>query len=908
MKNLPKRFKLQQRQKMTLRTLVAVSAFALFLATTGLFTYFNLGQSKQSYAAASGDYRSVATGNWSSLTTWEKFDGTSWLPATTVPSSTDGIITLQSPFVVTVTASITVDQVVVDPGAQLNLTNGTFSVADGSGPDLDVAGTINIDKTLSLLTNVTFTLSGTASESSSGIISKSSGATLTILSGGVFNFNGGSEPAAGWVVNNGGTYVHNVDGKVIPTATWGASSTLKITGVVSSNITGTYQDFGNVIYDCPNQTCCPGFGSGSTLEFSNDLKTIAGDFTVLNTGTGGTWLQKNSSATPVVISGNYFQSGGTMFMSKGATFSWNLMGNFTITGGTFVQAERYAAPTLNVYGNFLIAGGTFNHSSYNSNVPGEGIGTVNLYGNYLRTGGLHTESATSTGHGEFNFTKTGTQTFKHTGGSITNTVNFTVASGSVTDLATYMITGDGTFTLQSGGGLIMASVNGITSSGASGNVQVTGTRSFSTGGDYTYNATAAQVTGNGLPAVIHNLTIDNASGVTLSGSTSATHQITLTNGKVTTTSSYELGITNAETTSITGYALTRYVIGNLRRTISSNGTYDYPLGTPAYYEPGTIAFSGATGFTDVLGTFTNANPITPSHPLVMVHTNGSLLTDMLDYGYWTFTPNSAMSGGTYTITISETGASNVDPNPLTYCVLKRIDVNNDWTSVGTHNNNTQSVNGNTVTAARSNLAAFSDFGIGKSSYGSLPIHLNYFTARLNQGIVNLSWSTATEVNNNFFTVERSKDGESFEALFTRPGAGNSTTTLNYSAKDTRPLQGYSYYRLKQTDFDGHYTYSRVETIKNGTGSINDAGQLEIKSISPNPFTDNFRLTFLVKDAGLVDLTIMSTSGQLIRQEKIQCNEGFNTYDFQNGYNLRKGTYIIVLTANNQRVTQKVVRD
>jgi hypothetical protein len=78
--------------------------------------------------------------------------------------------------------------------------------------------------------------------------------------------------------------------------------------------------------------------------------------------------------------------------------------------------------------------------------------------------------------------------------------------------------------------------------------------------------------------------------------------------------------------------------------------------------------------------------------------------------------------------------------------------------------------------------------------------------------VKLSWTTASEVNNDFFTVERSKDLSEFEELLTVKGAGNSNRLLNYTATDTNPYQGISYYRLKQTDFNGNYKYSDIVDV------------------------------------------------------------------------------------------------
>lgn len=88
----------------------------------------------------------------------------------------------------------------------------------------------------------------------------------------------------------------------------------------------------------------------------------------------------------------------------------------------------------------------------------------------------------------------------------------------------------------------------------------------------------------------------------------------------------------------------------------------------------------------------------------------------------------------------------------------------------------------------------------------LPIELLSFSVNAGAESVLISWETATETNNDFFTIERSGNLESWEILGYVDGAGNSNRPLSYSFTDNMPLEGISYYRLKQTDFDGQYEY------------------------------------------------------------------------------------------------------
>lgn len=104
------------------------------------------------------------------------------------------------------------------------------------------------------------------------------------------------------------------------------------------------------------------------------------------------------------------------------------------------------------------------------------------------------------------------------------------------------------------------------------------------------------------------------------------------------------------------------------------------------------------------------------------------------------------------------------------------------------------------------------FGSGGGT-NPLPVELLSFTAIPNSSNqVELKWITASETNNDYFTVERSADGINFSLLFTIKGAGSSGKELSYSGIDELPLIGSSYYRLKQTDFDGKFTYPKIVNV------------------------------------------------------------------------------------------------
>lgn len=147
----------------------------------------------------------------------------------------------------------------------------------------------------------------------------------------------------------------------------------------------------------------------------------------------------------------------------------------------------------------------------------------------------------------------------------------------------------------------------------------------------------------------------------------------------------------------------------------------------------------------------------------------------------------------------------------------------------------------------SNTAALQNgyrFTLGSTNLGStpLPIELISFTARAAPNTVDLEWSTATERNNDHFTVERSENAQEWTAVATVPGAGNSSTTVHYATTDRTAYGPVFYYRLRQTDTDGTSTTSDVMMVN--MGSIQD----EADYAYPNPFFGPFTVVLHGLDA------------------------------------------------------------
>lgn len=183
----------------------------------------------------------------------------------------------------------------------------------------------------------------------------------------------------------------------------------------------------------------------------------------------------------------------------------------------------------------------------------------------------------------------------------------------------------------------------------------------------------------------------------------------------------------------------------------------------------------------------------------------------------------------------------------------------------------------------------------------LPVTLLEFNANVVQDkVVELIWSTETEVNNDFFTVERSRDGQAYETVEIVPGAGNSSAVLRYDLTDYTPFRGASYYRLKQTDYDGNYSYSRVVPVK-------IAGAFDGLTVMPNPVSGNGVLSFNAKFQDNVTIEIHDLSGRKVLDKHYLTREGENKVILNTSL-LTNGMYFLTLVGGEESTTIKFIKD
>lgn len=390
------------------------------------------------------------------------------------------------------------------------------------------------------------------------------------------------------------------------------------------------------------------------------------------------------------------------------------------------------------------------------------------------------------------------------------------------------VVGDIVFTGANGSGEIRLEMNNTTDLTIGGNFVRDASpndygllQSNATTTRITYNGTSAQIfaddDGAGTDGIEYErVVINNSSGtipqLTMEDDVTLTNEITFTDGVLATTAT-EL-LTLADNAVSNGGNAGSYVSGPLRKI--GNDDFVFPIG-----KNGTWARMEVSDFTGALATdeFTAEYFDTPHSesfygPANYAGNTGGLYnTSTLEY--WNLSRTG--SGQPVVSLYWESDAASVitDTGDL---VVARYAGANTWVNEGGFVTGVLAAG---KVSSNGTVNAFGPFTFGSVSaiVNVLPIDLLSFSANAQPHHVDLIWQTATEVNNDYFTIERSKDGLVYEPLFDVAGAGNSNTALSYEAQDMHPLSGLAYYRLKQTDFNGQESTSSVQWVYYGNNPV-----------------------------------------------------------------------------------------
>ncbi|HTF03573.1 MAG TPA: T9SS type A sorting domain-containing protein, partial [Bacteroidia bacterium] len=405
----------------------------------------------------------------------------------------------------------------------------------------------------------------------------------------------------------------------------------------------------------------------------------------------------------------------------------------------------------------------------------------------------------------------------------------------------------------------------------------------STGRNVRFNGTTTST----ISGLAGSLTLDNleqdktASTTTLSIPVLVTGDLALTDGIIITSATNIL--TLADNAASTPGTSTSFVDGPMKKI--GDDAFVFPLGNGAFWARLEISAPASTtdAFTSqyFAAAYTNTTAMAVSPTPVLNHVS--------TVEYWTCNRTNGASGVTVTLYWESTGRSVINSYPD--LVVAR------WNGAAWENAGQLSINGTDPGDITSNTVnSFSPFTFGSLTVGNpLPIELVSFDAILNpENAVELNWATAVEIENDYFTIEKTSDGVNYETVLVVDGAGNSSQPLNYSCVDHSPYSGISYYRLKQTDMNGHSTYSNIETIEY-------APAVDFTfDIYPNPGDgSSIQLAVNASANEQIGVVIYDASGKTCHSEQFTAGgDGLSYYRIMFPETLAPGVYLVVVSSSD----------
>ncbi len=232
-----------------------------------------------------------------------------------------------------------------------------------------------------------------------------------------------------------------------------------------------------------------------------------------------------------------------------------------------------------------------------------------------------------------------------------------------------------------------------------------------------------------------------------------------------------------------------------------------------------------------------------------------------------------------------------------YVLLYRAGQTGNWTELTT----ASSISGDRVIFSGVTLSNDGYYTIGTRNYlvSPLPVELTQFDATVNGDAVDIRWTTVSEKDNAFFTVEKSRDGLAFETLSIQKGTGNSTTLTNYFEKDLKPFDGLSYYRLKQNDYKGRHSYSPIVAVDRSEGASTAI------LVFPNPSDGNIHLELKGFEKQALELTVTDATGRLCISQNITVQEAEERILLYREEQLAPGTYVLTISTKDAVYRHKI---
>ncbi|MEJ1239109.1 T9SS type A sorting domain-containing protein [Chryseolinea sp. T2] len=772
-------------------------------------------------------------------------------------------------------------------GSTLNL----GSVTTSGQTDIDNSGTINQTGNFTTVVNGSiFVNRGTGTWNWSLTPNTSfdtdvNGALNCTTTGNTFNYNGAGVQS---ILNT--TYYHlnlSNSGNKTPSATVDVNGDLTISDAATLSSAALAVDVEGDV-NIQNSGVLGGTGSvnvGGNWNAVNAASYLQGTRTTTFDGTAQTI--NNASGTEVFYILSLAGSG-----TKSSTNVFDVDNNLTISG----TAQLSITTDLTVGGNWTV-------TSTNADPFIEGTRKVTFDGSGAQV------ITTTLGAGEtfYNLDITGSGTTSNN-----SLINITK------DLT---IAGDATTQLSGSGNINIKGDWNVTNS-LSSDPFVEGTRTVSFTGSNPQRLTTALASGE----TFYNLALNNTSGtipqITFNSTVTTTRRLDLTSGVVDLNNQiFTLGLAvPANSTSTLARVGGWMYNGSFKRfwpvstainTTAGGNFYGlFPVGHSdvGSYRPITIVSTANTSNGTTAGSVTarhaHVDGVTDLTAPGYLESAGVYITRKHNAQFLTEYSGVAFAAATrFTVTATMTGLLNgVTAN-------MRLALSNGANTV-TLAGNALAFAGtaNSPTVGRSNLQLADlnnkDWRIASTNIGTtpLPVELSSFTARLSNDVVDLNWKTASELNNDFFSVERSADLEEFTPIARVEGSGTTSQPNSYAHVDTTPLYGRSYYRLKQTDFDGEFTYSKVVTV--------DYSGPRIPSLHvfPNP-SDGTTFQIIVngiRQAQPIPVQVIDSQGLVVYENTFEIESaGVFQEQIRLTGRLKPGIYI-VRTGRSFILTQKLI--
>jgi hypothetical protein len=672
--------------------------------------------------------------------------------------------------------------------------------------------------------------------------------------------------------------------------------------------------------------------TGADLTMTTGTLNVDGNFTINGTGTfaaGSGTVNFTSNGTQVVTVGNQAFNSVTIsgFGTVQLTGNTTINGDFLNTDGS-LDMSNFNLTVVGNYANYnsisgLIPGtGTviFNKASGIQTVDQlaldfhhiqhSGAGTVQFLSDISTTGDIINSAGTMDGNDKIitvrnNFTNTATFTsgiqglgeiyFENVGGSQTLTPGTSTfhkfahtGTGTLNLTGTVDVKGDVVIDAPISAGTSTLTLSGMV------NQTISGTESV-------------------IP--LNSMTVSKTGGtLTLLQPVNVTGNLTMANGNIVNPSSViTLGSSSADpgTLSYTSGTIT----GALRRYFDASATpgsgYYFPVGNSSNTRGSTIDFTSSPGTNQYLtvryqpGTAMGATPLYDGLPLM---TNDAVvIQNYEDEGFWEINPtadnySASINSAPYSMTLQMKNLTTVNDRS-TVRIIKAAGSNNasdnhvTWTSLNFGANPVVGAS-NTDFTVTGTSTGFSWFGAGSGNNNPLPVELVSFSGVCDNGLINLTWQTASEFNSSHFDVEKSRDGENWQVLTTVQSAGTSNELITYQTADHSAIDGNNYYRLLQVDIDG--TEKVYDPINVSCTEVTPG----YFSTFPNPSGTSFQVIVNNKELiGVCTLNMVDATGKVIEQREIEVKDGINMFVI----NQEMAPGIYFLNISNEFKTSTIVR-